>query len=352
MEKSKMRRVVKRNGERQKEEEWDVIERDWDEKPGRVWEMEWCKKKGRKIEEPIRERSMGMNCGGERYNEMELMQKERLRHRKKGEGGENQKESGGKNWREARGGWVKCKGENENWPSWKKCERWSDVERREETGERQKKMNVDSKAERWRHTSSCARQNDVNAHVILPGAHRSARHMRRTFDTCFTLSLIYHLYVLFVWISYQARFGLKISYPAIVLNCGSFIVHILLLGTSKVFTLSVFLPCACVHDLLPGTQRHVKRGGGERWKISGKSRDGQKQGESSGKRRDEAKQNNRENAWRRENSWREWLKHTVELLIFRKFPEIRKFWKESQYFRKKKNAQYALRRRQQGYWLS
>ena len=39
---------------------------------------------------------------------------------------------------------------------------------------------------------SCARQNDVNAHVILPGAHRSARHMRRTFDTCFTLSLIYH----------------------------------------------------------------------------------------------------------------------------------------------------------------
>ena len=114
--------------------------------------------------------------------------------------------------------------------------------------------------------SSCARQNDVNAHIILPGAHRSARHMRRTFDTCFTLSLIYHMYVLFVWISYQARFGVKISYPVIVftmviglLNCGSFIVHILLLGTSKVFTLSVFLPCACVHVLLPGTQRFVKK---------------------------------------------------------------------------------------------
>ena len=108
-----------------------------------------------------------------------------------------------------------------------------------------------------------ARQKDANAHVILPGAHRSARHMRRTFDTCFTLSLIYHLYILYVWISYQARFGLKISYPAIVftmviglLNCGSFIVHILLLGTSKVFTLSVFLPCTCVHVLLPGTQRN------------------------------------------------------------------------------------------------
>ena len=38
-----------------------------------------------------------------------------------------------------------------------------------------------------------------------------------------------------------------------------------------------------------------------------------------------------------------------ELLVFRKFPEIRKFWKERQYFRKKQiNAQYALRRRQQG----
>ena len=93
--------------------------------------------------------------------------------------------------------------------------------------------------------SSCARQNDVNAHVILSGAHRSARHMRRTFDTCFTLSLIYHLYVLFVWISYQARFGLKISYPAIVftmviglLNCGSVIVHILLLGTSSLHIVS------------------------------------------------------------------------------------------------------------------
>ena len=94
------------------------------------------------------------------------------------------------------------------------------------------------------HTSFCREL------IILPG-------------TCFTLSLIYHLYVLFVWISYQARFGLKISYPAIVftmviglLNCGSIIVHILLLGTSKVFTLSVFLLCACVHVLLPGTRRY------------------------------------------------------------------------------------------------
>ena len=43
---------------------------------------------------------------------------------------------------------------------------------------------------------------------------------------------------------------------------------------------------------------------------------------------------------------------TTELLVIRKFPEIRKFWKERQYFRGKINAQYALRRRQQGFWLS
>ena len=51
---------------------------------------------------------------------------------------------------------------------------------------------------RRKDSSSYARQKDANAHVILPGAHRSARHVHRTFDTCFTLSLIYNLYVLFV----------------------------------------------------------------------------------------------------------------------------------------------------------
>ena len=95
--------------------------------------------------------------------------------------------------------------------------------------------------------------------------------MRRTFDTCFTISLLYHLYVLFVWISYQARFGLKISYPAIVftmvlglLNCGSFIVHILLLGTEAKSSHCQFfcMPCACVHVLLPGTRRYNRTGGG------------------------------------------------------------------------------------------
>ena len=99
--------------------------------------------------------------------------------------------------------------------------------------------------------SSGAWKNNVKASVILLETHRSAR------GTClksghllyFNLSQIYHLYVLFVKILYQARFCLQVSYPAIwftmlmgFLDCGSFIVHALLAGTSKAFTLSVFLP--------------------------------------------------------------------------------------------------------------
>ena len=71
----------------------------------------------------------------------------------------------------------------------------------------------------------------------------------------------YHLNVLFVTISYPAWFCLQISFPAIfftmlvgILNRGSFIINALLPGTSKAFTLSVFLPGACVLVLLPGTQ--------------------------------------------------------------------------------------------------
>ena len=108
--------------------------------------------------------------------------------------------------------------------------------------------------------SSGARKNDVKAHtsfcrdlIVLPGA------------CYFNLSSIYNLYVLFVKISYQARFCLQISYPAILfkmlmgcLNRGSFISHILLPGTSKAFTLSVFLSGTRVYIVLPGTQRYVK----------------------------------------------------------------------------------------------
>ena len=111
--------------------------------------------------------------------------------------------------------------------------------------------------------SSRDQQNDASAlrtHqelVILPGA------CVWSLDTYFNLSPIYHFYVLFIEISHQASFCLQISYPAILftvlmgfLNHGSFIVHVLLPGTSKAFTLSVIMPGARVHVLLPGTQRY------------------------------------------------------------------------------------------------
>ena len=72
----------------------------------------------------------------------------------------------------------------------------------------------------------------------------------------------YHLYVLFVEISYQARFYLQISYSSILftmligfLNRGSFIIYILLLGMSKLFTFSVFCWVHAFTSLLPGTWR-------------------------------------------------------------------------------------------------
>ena len=77
--------------------------------------------------------------------------------------------------------------------------------------------------------------------IVLQGTHRSARRMRLSLDTYFTLLPVYYLYVLFDEISYQTRFCLQILYPAILftklmrfLNCGSFIVDILLPGTMKV----------------------------------------------------------------------------------------------------------------------
>ena len=70
--------------------------------------------------------------------------------------------------------------------------------------------------------------------------------------------------VSFVIISFQARFCFQISYPAILITmlleflyCGSYTVHALLPGTSKAFTLSVLLPDAYVHILLPGTQQYL-----------------------------------------------------------------------------------------------
>ena len=111
----------------------------------------------------------------------------------------------------------------------------------------------------------CLAEGCDHMRVVLLGTHHSARRMLtcRSFDNYFNLSPIYHLYVLFVEISYLARFSLHISHPAIIftmligfLNYGSFlnIVHALLPGTSKALTLSVFLLGASVHIPMPDIQ--------------------------------------------------------------------------------------------------
>ena len=104
----------------------------------------------------------------------------------------------------------------------------------------------------WTYASFCRKL------VVLPGA------CVWSLDTYFNLLPIYHLYVLFVKISYQTRFCLQI-YPAILFTMlmgfstrGSYVLHVLLPGTSKACTLSVFMPGAGVHILLPGTQRYNK----------------------------------------------------------------------------------------------
>ena len=87
----------------------------------------------------------------------------------------------------------------------------------------------------WTHTSFCREL------IVLPGACDWSR------DTYFRLLPIHNFLCFIIKILYQARFCLQISYPAILctmlmgfLNCGSFVVHVLLPGTSKAFTLSVF----------------------------------------------------------------------------------------------------------------
>ena len=103
----------------------------------------------------------------------------------------------------------------------------------------------------WMHASLCRQL------IVLQGAYI------RSLDTYFILSPIYHLYVLFVEILYQARFCSQISYPAILFTMlmgflmhGGFIVHIHFAGNKQSVTgtrwymyvcASVCLcACACV----------------------------------------------------------------------------------------------------------
>ena len=97
--------------------------------------------------------------------------------------------------------------------------------------------------------------------VILPETRWPARRMRLSSDTHYNPSPInFFIFVFFLKILYQARFCFQISHPAIsftmlkwLLNCGSFLVYVLLLETSEAFTLSGFLPGKRVHSVLPGT---------------------------------------------------------------------------------------------------
>ena len=132
--------------------------------------------------------------------------------------------------------------------------------------------NWTKKRERRGIKSSGAQQNEVLCTLM----HRFARNSLFCQNVCvwslvtyFNLSLIYHciyhLYVLFVDISYQAKFCLQKSHPAILVtmlteyfNCGSFIKHALLPETSKACILSVFLPGERIYILLLGTQWNVK----------------------------------------------------------------------------------------------
>ena len=77
-----------------------------------------------------------------------------------------------------------------------------------------------------------ARENDVNAYVILPGTHHSAGGCVWSLDTYFNPAPIDHLYVLFVEISYQARFCLQISYPAILFTMLMYLIVAVLSYTS------------------------------------------------------------------------------------------------------------------------
>ena len=91
--------------------------------------------------------------------------------------------------------------------------------------------------------------------IISLGTHRSPRCMR--LKSGHLLQPITFI----ICMLYLSKFHTKqdFAYPVILFyNAnGIFIVHAFLPGTSKVFTLSVFLPDVWVHVLLPDTQRYT-----------------------------------------------------------------------------------------------
>ena len=105
----------------------------------------------------------------------------------------------------------------------------------------------------FRNALSCRKTGALMVLTVLPGT------CVWSLDTYFNLSPIYHLYVLFVEISYQARFVFKnhtlqfIYIAHRIYKSWEFYHSRLSTETSKVFTVSVFLLGAHVHVLLPGT---------------------------------------------------------------------------------------------------
>ena len=113
--------------------------------------------------------------------------------------------------------------------------------------------------------SSGARHDDVNARTILPGNPHSVRRMRLKYGHILVWFSTYRQFVIcrFYFSKFHTKrdfvfknHGRQILFTMLMRISihGSFIVHALLPGTSKAFTLSVFLK-GRVHILLPGTQQ-------------------------------------------------------------------------------------------------
>ena len=114
---------------------------------------------------------------------------------------------------------------------------------------------------------SGGQKNDMNACIVWRGIHCSAS--RDTIVVTPNSTCHQFIICMFYLSKLLTEQDFVFKYPAILLytcnaikwdllNCGSFIVHILLAGTSKAFTLSVFLPGTRVHVILLGTWHIVQ----------------------------------------------------------------------------------------------
>ena len=105
----------------------------------------------------------------------------------------------------------------------------------------------------------CPERNDINACIVLPGTHRSARRMR--LKSWHLLQPIANIsFVCFICQNFilSKILSSNVIFRNFIYNAnGIFIVLILLPGTSTAFTFSVLLPGALIYVILPGTRRYV-----------------------------------------------------------------------------------------------